>query len=281
MIMTKKQEVVELNKPHLSISQMMMFLKCQRQYYYRYIRGLKLPPSGALLLGTSVHAGIETNYKQKIETGKDISLKKAVEAYAHRFEEGEKEGVAWNEDEKPGEVKDMGVEMVSVYHKEIAPKVKPKLVEEWFEVDFENTPYQFVGRIDLVDKQNRVVDHKTVAPHRIPKQEDVDKDLQMTGYSLGYRNKYKKAEKEIRMDYIVKPKKLSPVRIEQITTKRKEKDIDRLLKLMAYVAIGIQRAKETDVWLPCQGCLGAKDYWWCANPKFNGYYEINKRELFA
>jgi len=36
-------------KRQLSYTQLNMFLRCPRQYEYRYIHGLKVPPSGAMV----------------------------------------------------------------------------------------------------------------------------------------------------------------------------------------------------------------------------------------
>ena len=57
---------------HISVSQIKMFLRCPLQYKYRYIDNLKIPPTGSLLLGSSVHSSLEGNYRQKIETKQDL-----------------------------------------------------------------------------------------------------------------------------------------------------------------------------------------------------------------
>lgn len=35
-----------MDKKYLSFTQLSMFLRCPRQYEFRYIKGLKIPPSG-------------------------------------------------------------------------------------------------------------------------------------------------------------------------------------------------------------------------------------------
>ena len=57
---------------YLSVSQVNMYLRCPLQYMFRYIEGLKLPPKSAMTLGKSIHFGIEGNYRQKIDSHKDL-----------------------------------------------------------------------------------------------------------------------------------------------------------------------------------------------------------------
>ena len=59
---------------HLSVTQLKMFLRCPLQYEFRYIKGLKVPPVEAMTLGKSIHSTLEENYKQKIETKKDLPI---------------------------------------------------------------------------------------------------------------------------------------------------------------------------------------------------------------
>jgi hypothetical protein len=116
-------------KRHLSPTQVNMFLRCPAQWYYRYVRGLKRPPSGAATLGSAtlgsaVDAGITHNYLQKIETHQDLVLDEVLDAFSTDFE-ARKTETLWEAEEEPNKVKDDGVRVLSLYHKEAAPKVQP------------------------------------------------------------------------------------------------------------------------------------------------------------
>ena len=222
-------------KKHLSASQINCYLRCPMQYYYRYIKNLTLPPRSALTLGSSVHAGIAHNYNQKKKSRKDLKVNTILDVYCQSFDMGAKE-TEWQKDEKPGEVKDQGIELLKVYHSEISPQIQPVEVEQKFEVDFPNVDYGFVGYVDLVDDKNRIIDHKTTA--RTPNGIASDHRLQLTGYSLGYRAGTGKKEKKVRIDYLVKNKHAKVVTLEE---KISDGDVDRLLKLMAYVAKAIDQ----------------------------------------
>ena len=76
-----------MDKKHLSFTQINMFLRCARQYEFRYIKGLRRPPSGALILGKSWHKAVELNYSQKIQTEKDLPIEDVQDCFSDAFEE--------------------------------------------------------------------------------------------------------------------------------------------------------------------------------------------------
>jgi len=231
--MSQNNQPIE-EKKHLSASQINTYLRCPMQYYYRYTRDLKLPPKSVLTLGSSVHAGIAHNYSQKKKSKRDLKIKTILDVYSQSFDLGAKE-TEWKEDEKPGKVKDQGVDLLNVYHENISPKIQPMEVEQKYEVDFPNVDYTFLGYIDLIDDKKRIIDHKTIA--RTPSSIGSDHRLQLTGYALAYRASTGKKERAVRADYMVKNCTAKTVSIEE---KIKEGDINRLLKLMAYVAKAIK-----------------------------------------
>ena len=65
----------------LSPSSINMFLRCQYQWYLRYVEGLKVPPKSALVVGLAFHKGEEINFSQKVETGEDLPLDDVLDAY--------------------------------------------------------------------------------------------------------------------------------------------------------------------------------------------------------
>lgn len=252
--------VKEKEKRHFSVSQLLTYQKCPLHYKFRYIDGLKIPPRSVMTLGSSVHAALEHNFRQKIESHKDLKVNDVLDAFSDSFDLAKPETL-WDKDESPSTVKDEGVNLVCAYHtgkdrtgepfiyrelnqktrkyekkpvKALSPTIQPLMVEEPFEVNFDNVDYKFIGRMDLVDDKMRIRDTKTSA--RTPTQDQVDTDLQMTAYSMGFRVKTGKIEKGLLMDYIVKngvPKVVS------VATTRTEEDIQRLLNLMARIAHAI------------------------------------------
>jgi len=219
----------------ISVTQLKMYLRCSLQYKFRYIDGLKIPPTGSLLLGKSVHSALEGNYKQKIDTKQDLPTAQILDLFSDRWEKELKETV-FEEDEKPGQVKDDGVKLVTVYHGQISPTITPKYVEKDFELSFSNVSYMLKGYIDLVDNKNVIIDHKTAK--RSMSEQDASSDLQLTCYALAYRNIFGAEEKELRFDVMVRNK--TP-KIQQIPTNRSQSDIDRFLRLLGYVSMAIEK----------------------------------------
>jgi RecB family exonuclease len=246
-------------KRHLSFTQLNMFLRCPRQYEFRYIEGLKVPPSGAMVQSRVWHETLELNYRQKVVSDEDLALGEMQEFFAARFDEAVAgEEVAFEPDEKPGKLKDQGTAIVAAHHGTIAPAVRPALVEERFTVDLgEEFPFDLVGVWDLVERDGTIVDNKAYG--RQPRQEDLDKDLQFTAYALGYRTTHGRVEPGLRMDAIVKTRNPRPV---QLHTRRTNDDCRWLLGLIEQVA----KAIDAGVFYPNpQG--------WHCSPRFCGYWD--------
>ena len=63
-----------MTDPHISVSALEMHQRCPKQYEFRYVEGMKIPPGIALIRGKAFHSGVAHNYKQKIESAKDLPL---------------------------------------------------------------------------------------------------------------------------------------------------------------------------------------------------------------
>ncbi|MDQ7829064.1 MAG: PD-(D/E)XK nuclease family protein [Armatimonadota bacterium] len=247
-------------KRHLSFTQLNMFLRCPRQYEYRYIRGIKAPPSGAMVQSRVWHQTVERNYRQKIESDRDLTLGEMQEFFAAQFDVAlGSEEIAFEPDEKPGKLKDQGTAIVAAHHKTIAPAVRPLLVEERFTVDLgEDFPFDLVGVWDLVERDGTIADNKAYG--KAPRQEDLDKDLQFTAYALGYRTTHGRAEPGLRMDAIVKT--LNP-RAVQLHTRRTNDDCRWLLGLIEEVGQAID-----------SGIFYPNPNGWHCSPRFCGYWGL-------
>ena len=114
-----------------SPSKIETWMKCKRMFYWRYVMGLKKPPGGAALRGITVHAAAEHNYRQKIETHKDLPLEEvqqaASDAWAAKLPE-----IEMMEDDDPKQLRSQVDAAVPAYHAKVAPKVQPVEVEAKF-----------------------------------------------------------------------------------------------------------------------------------------------------
>jgi hypothetical protein len=173
------------------------------QYYFRYCEGLIAPPSGAMSLGSSFHAAVEHNYRQKVDSRIDLKAEEVLDAFSGDFEERKHE-TAWSEDEEPGQFKDQGVGLIREYHHFMAPMIQPSSVEREFQIPFENKDWIFTGRVDLVDEADTIVETKTIG--QTPGKPLPDHILQTTAYVTGFRSTGER-ESGARIDYAVKNKK--------------------------------------------------------------------------
>jgi len=231
-------------KKHLSISKLRAFLTCPLKYFFRYKQGIEVRPTSSLTMGRCVHKAIEEYYRKRMKDGKatDVDIK---DMFDHAWE-----NLVWDtdfkKDEQPGELKDEGIRLVEKYAEEIAPNVRPKEIEKSFELKFENVPFSLVGVVDLITEDKIIVDHK--CSKRSPSQADIDRDIQLSAYQLGYKSLYGEDPNGLRFDYVVRNKQPKTL---QCQTERSQRDLDRFLKLLGYVSLAIQ----ADIYYPNEGML--------------------------
>lgn len=242
---------------HVSHSQINMWQRCPRQWYYRYVRGLRLPPSGPLILGGSYHTALEVNFKQKVISQADLPINDCLDAFSASWDGrvAGAEDIDWQE-RKPGELKDMGVALVGTYRTKISPTVQPALVEQPFISEIAGV--KFVLIMDLQDTNEIVIDHKTAGKSYT--QDDVDRDIQASAVShvLGRPITF---QNHIAL-------KLKVPRIQILETTRGPEDTQWWLNMAEMIVeqmkTGIAPPRPTG--------------WWCSE-KWCGYHKICKTEL--
>jgi CRISPR/Cas system-associated exonuclease Cas4 (RecB family) len=178
-------------KLKLSNSQVSTFLRCPKQWYYRYVKGLKIPPSGAMLQGTAYHGALNEYFKVKIEHSTELSIDDTLDAfdmywndglkgvYDDRGKEDTKMEISWDGN-NPGELKDEAANMVKLYHRRIAPNVEPVKTEGYAEKDL-GDGLLFIGYIDL-ETPTELIDHKLKG--KMISQMEANRDTQPTSYAM-------------------------------------------------------------------------------------------------
>lgn len=157
--------------PHMSFSQMSMYLRCSMQYYFRYLQGMKEKPKVSLSIGKGGHAALEWNSKTKIATGTDAPteavIQKASDMMDHYMSEMPRS--EYEVDVEPGGTKDKFLAATRVYRVRDAPGITPIGAEVEFNLDMNEfqspdaeplpEPIRIVnGKIDLLfdDTDTRV-----------------------------------------------------------------------------------------------------------------------------
>ncbi len=220
-------------QPHLSITQLKMYLRCPLQYEFRYIKGLKIPPTGALVLGQSVHEGIAFNYTNKLFTSEDLPLEAVLDKFSDCWTANSAKAV-FEPNEKPGTFKDDGIGLLTSYQASVAPAIQPIQVEREFQLQL---PFgsMLKGFIDLIDDKLRIIDHKTT--RRAMAEGAAEKEIQLTGYAWAYRSLYGKPESGLRLDVMVRGSK---PKLQHLSTTRTEKQVDQFIKTLERVHVAIQ-----------------------------------------
>lgn len=253
-----------MNKPHLSPTQINMFLRCSAQYFFRYIEGIKAPPGIALTLGKSIDEALNLNYQQKKDTFEDLKVEPMIDIYETTYDREIKNTIIFPSDDLK-KIREEGIGLIKQYHTEISPVIQPIEVQEKIEIPFNDFDYDLVVVPDLITIEEVIVDNKTVS--KSPPQDNgkflpmsFEHKLQMIADSFAFGVKYQKSEKELRLDYLVKTK--TP-QIKTACFGATKADHILFLNLLSRVADAI----ENNVFLPNRNCQT------CSH-KFCGYAKI-------
>ena len=252
-------------KPHFSSSQINMITVCGEQYRRRYIEGEIIPPGVAIIKGKATHKGAETNMRQKIESGVDLSANEIVDAAVAAFE-GELHGAYLLTKEEQdrgakivlGEAKDEVVSMAKVHAEQQAPDYQPMMVEQTVRIELPGKR-DLLGVIDLADDQHRIVDFKT--SKRKKSQNEADESIQLTVYAAAYQGITGTPPSEVRLDTLVNTKSRGTER-QVLTSNRSRADIVALANRINAVS----QAVESGAFVPA-----AMGIWQCSE-KFCGYW---------
>lgn len=140
---------------HLSVSQMRTWLRCNRQYGYRYVMGIKEPPSWAMRAGTAMDDTMTVHNRAKMAGG-GLGVSAAQDFFRDKVREvADKEGLDKGAD--MAAVVDDGTKVIPVYFKELDPAIVPLAVQKEIKTDVGGVP--MLGYIDLVRdaKGHRIV----------------------------------------------------------------------------------------------------------------------------
>lgn len=163
----------------LSPSQVNTWFTCGFRWWAKY--GLQLPQvqGGNLALGKAFHAAIGANFRDKLETKKDLRTEGVIAIYKDEWAKQE-EITEFDASEDKNELKECGGALVRKYMDEQAWKIQPKAVDLAVEGVIAGVPVR--GFVDLLDADGRIIDLKTA--NKSPSK-DVRPDyrMQVTSYA--------------------------------------------------------------------------------------------------
>lgn len=243
--------------PNLSHTSVDTMSRCPKQFYYRYIEGLKVPPGAAFAFGLSYHHAIGENFVYKIDSKANLALEAVSAIFSDQYER-EADQVDWLfEDADRGELKDVGLNLVGLYMVQIAPIRQPKAVEFEFDVAVPYIERRFRGRIDYLDQDGTYIDHKTSS--RKWNQARSDTSLQVSAYYLAAQVSEGERPSGFCFDIAIK-KKVPEVQV--VSTHRSELQVQEYVDRLQDVEklINAEIFPKTD-----------PGNWWCS-PRWCGYY---------
>lgn len=166
---------------YISITQAEMHMKCGKQYEFRYVDGLKSPPSIAMVSGQCGHHAIEHNNSQKITSGIDLPKQEVIDLFADTLGEAAQEV---EERYSKDEVIQSAARLLDVYMEKEAPNIMPVSAEEEFTINLRDGDLEadLYGIIDVTLNDGMVSDYKFTS--KAKSQSEADSSLQLQAYAM-------------------------------------------------------------------------------------------------
>ncbi|MGH3427713.1 MAG: PD-(D/E)XK nuclease family protein [Mycobacteriales bacterium] len=152
-----------------------MFSKCGTQFMFRYIYGIKRPPSAYMICGTATDRAVNANLDNKILTGELLGRDTVTDLAAETVEKSPDipalDPVLFDEEDQGksvqqviGETKDKAVRLVGRHHLDVAPIIQPYRTARKFTVNLDKflryrakTLYEDAEGIELSKWKSRVM----------------------------------------------------------------------------------------------------------------------------
>ena len=242
---------------HISVSQVKCYLRCPRQYQFRYVLGAEpefMPAN--LVLGSAVHEGLAAFYRSVMTTSESPEFDVCMAAFHATLVGFRKSKLPIKDGDK---IEAQGEALLKIFYENTyqdPPNVigveVPFTIELPDPVTGEILEERLVGALDLVveqDKKNVVGEHKTAAKKW--SKDQIEHEIQLSAYKLVARI-LGLGEVGLRLQVLTKTKK--PKMIVE-NTDRTERDEREFIEIV----VGVLRAVDARVFFPirnsmCGGC---------------------------
>lgn len=246
----------------VSASRLNCWLTCRLKFYFRYVEKVRKSPTAALHVGTVVHAVLQAwNMARWRKQPLDLQRFQQV------FDEGwadQPAKIGW-QNEEPNQ-KSTAWSLLDCYFKEtpIPANEVPEAVEVPLEADLSKHGLPtLIGVLDLVRAGGRVVDFKTSG--KTPNADDAIRlnEVQLSCYSVLYREATGKLETGRELHHLVKTK-TPKVIVTQLGPMNQIQRV-RLMKMMESYVEGLAREDFVpSLGIRCAGCEFAQECSrWC------------------
>lgn len=151
-------------EPHFSYSQMNMYQRCPKQYEYRYIKGMKVPPNINMNSGKAIHEAFEYNALWKMRSKEDMPMQDLLDLsstshdkFMGQVEDLDKKAAGVNKDENQG--------IVALYRRTQAPSITPIAAEHAFRIELpDDDGGNYLPVIGVIDSISEVPDDRPGPP---------------------------------------------------------------------------------------------------------------------
>ena len=200
-----KANPIDTLQKTVSASRLNCWLSCRLKFFFRYVQGISKPPTPSLHVGSVVHLVLQAwNMarwrKQPFE----------IERFKSLFEKGwadQPATIDW-QDEEPGQ-KSGAWSVLEMYFTQTPIKANemPEAVEVPMESDLSKYGLPtLIGVLDLVRAGGRIVDFKTTGKTPDPEDAAHQNEVQMSCYSVLYREATGHPEAGRELHHLVKTK---------------------------------------------------------------------------
>jgi CRISPR/Cas system-associated exonuclease Cas4 (RecB family) len=147
-----------------SYSKVSSYFFCPKKYEYRYVLEVPVPTKPELAFGVALHAALEHNFQQKLDTRKDLPLAEVTEAFRKELDgilkDIPEESLRGAND--PHYLRGMGEHFLERFMTERAPRLQPapRGVECFFKLPLPGG-HEVSGKFDLMDDAWVLHDFKT------------------------------------------------------------------------------------------------------------------------
>ena len=198
--------VAELQKT-ISASRLSLWLQCRLKFYFRYVERIQKPPTPSMHCGSTVHAVLQ-QWNMARWKREPFALERFKVAFGVQWT-GLQKGIAIKWDGEEEDKRASSWRALEHYFGETPVKAdeKPEAVEVGVEADLsKNGLPTLIGFIDLIRAGGRIVDFKLVGKSPDPIQILHVHELQLTCYSVLYRDATGRSEAGLELHHLVRTK---------------------------------------------------------------------------
>jgi hypothetical protein len=258
--------------PYMSVSRMGTLGKCALQARYRYVDQIPERSSGSFLFGKVFHSVVEMSLRE-ILLSKSPTLDQLLAAITPTWNKltAEEEGASgflgwsWSDDDSPERATEELPGVVRIYHSDVMPTLRPRLVEHKFSYELPSNvgPFEVFGFIDLIEDDWSITDWKTANGKVSPFAKKPDS--QLPGYAVWVAREASLTTVEARKVWFVRGRK---ARIEKAQFR------------IGAPAMDFFRAQAASMWqmVEANAWPANTNGWWCSQ-KFCSFYEGCQGEL--